>query len=852
MRKFLLLFLAAVSIKTSLIAQQSYIKSPATTNTTTNIKAPNGTSVHATFRGVYLLSAAELSVIATNTAINSIGFYLNQGSNGPAVTGTVQVYLQNTSDVSYLKGISYSTAIAPMSSVYNSTMIVPAGGASTINLALPANFTYTGGGLYIAFDWVATGPFATNGAVYQANNSMGNGGASNNSTVAPAGDFMTATNTRPNFRIGYVNTYTNEAEAWGLLGNGRQPLINGSPYSFSVVVRNNAGVAMTNVVPTLSISGANAFVATQTIASIAAGATVMAVFPAYSPTAQGMNTVAVSFPPDDNNLNNLLSKTQSVTCNYINAAPPVPIVNFSQGVGFASSSGLLLSRMSVPNTSTLTSLRLGVANYNPNAGNSIYGVITNNFGTILATTNTVVITGSMFGTYHTFNFASPVSITGSTDYFIGMAQPASTVAPYFPLATMPSPSNNIVSNQYATSVIGGGFIGIQTPTLGWFAIEGVFDNGISLTVTPQTSTLCSGNSNTISASGAASYSWSNGPSTSSIVVTPNLYTVYTCTGSAIVGTVGACEDIKSSAVYVNITPTLTCPNGAICPVGGSFTLTPSGAATYTFSGGGAVVSPTTTTSYTINGTSGAGCPAANTVVATVSVSSSPSVSIAGPTLICNGTSASLTGQGAISYSWSNGSGFSAVLVNPSTTTTFSIVGTFGTCTNSAMHTLSVSPNPTLSIISSNTLLCIGLTTTLNAVGAQTYSWSTGGTGLTATISPTVSTTYTLTGSINGICTQTVTFTQIVDPCIGFAEHPGALSEIKIYPNPNNGMFTLFVSKLTDNSSVEIYNNLGQVLVGEKLKDVSTEMNLKNLPGGVYFIKLKENNKPVRSARIIIQ
>ena len=840
-----------IMLNSFLFAQQSYIKAPALSTTVTSVLAPGGTSTQATFRGCYILKASELSVIGTNTAVNSIGFYLNNGTNGPAVTGTMVVYLQNTNDLSYLKGTSFSTAIAPMTSFYNNTFTIPATGLSTIiNMPLPANFTYTGSGLYLAFDWITTGPFATSPAVFQAENTIPNAGAAVSNTAAPASNIMAGTNTRPSFQIGYVNTYTNEAQVYGILGNGKQPLINGSPYTFSVIVRNNAGITMNNIVPTLSVTGANTFVATTTIAALAAGNTVVATFPSFSAVAQGMNTVAVILPPDENNLNNSGAVNHSVTCNYMHSAPPVPIASFNQGVGFSNSSGLLLNRISVPNTSSITALKLGIYSYGPNSGNSIYGVITSSMGSIIATTNTVVITGPILGTYQTFNFAAPVNMTAGVDYFIGLAQPSNTT-PYFPLASMPSPSNNIPSNLYATSLLGGGFIGVQTPTLGWFAIEGVFYNGITLTVTPVASTICTGNTITINASGATSYSWSNGMATGTIAVSPNLYTVYTATGSAIIGTVGTCQDIKTSTVSVNITPTIIVPNGAICPVPGSFTLTASGAATYTFSGGSSVVSPTTTSNYTITGTSGAGCPG-NTVVATVSVQPSLTVSIAGPTIICNGQSATLTASGATSYSWDSGATSNSIIVTPSTTTNYSVLGAFATCTSNAAASLSVAFQPTVTAFATNSVICIGNSGTITAFGATTYSWNTGAITQYIAVTPSVNTTYTVTGVSSGICTSSAIVTQSVMSCVGIEKFANSLPEINIYPNPNNGVFSISISSISENSVIELYNSLGQLLLKQKITETNTNINLTALAKGVYILRLKENNIGVKTARMIVQ
>jgi PKD repeat protein len=66
-----------------------------------------------------------------------------------------------------------------------------------------------------------------------------------------------------------------------------------------------------------------------------------------------------------------------------------------------------------------------------------------------------------------------------------------------------------------------------------------------------TATVCSGMPATISASGATSYLWSGGGGTSaSILVTPSVTSVFTCTGY-----VGACSSVKSTTVIVGSYPT---------------------------------------------------------------------------------------------------------------------------------------------------------------------------------------------------------------------------------------------------------------------------------------------------------
>ena len=133
----------------------------------------------------------------------------------------------------------------------------------------------------------------------------------------------------------------------------------------------------------------------------------------------------------------------------------------------------------------------------------------------------------------------------------------------------------------------------------------------SLTLTVNSGAICSGNSFTINPSGASTYTFSSGSS----IVTPITNSTYTITGTDAFGCISSTEVVSS--VTVNATPTISVNSGSICS-GNSFTIIPSGATTYSYSGGSAVVSPTTSTNFTITGTSAFNCSA--TAVSSVSVS----------------------------------------------------------------------------------------------------------------------------------------------------------------------------------------------------------------------------------------
>ena len=127
-----------------------------------------------------------------------------------------------------------------------------------------------------------------------------------------------------------------------------------------------------------------------------------------------------------------------------------------------------------------------------------------------------------------------------------------------------------------------------------------------------------------------------------------------------------------------------------------------------------------------------------------------------PDTICAGATATLTASNAINYAWSTGADTSTILVSPSTTSNYTITGTNNGCISKAISTVNVIPNPSL-IITGNNNICDGSNTTLVASGASSYTWSTGDTTASLFLKPTITTTYTITGT-TGTCSSVTTVT----------------------------------------------------------------------------------------------
>jgi len=278
------------------------------------------------------------------------------------------------------------------------------------------------------------------------------------------------------------------------------------------------------------------------------------------------------------------------------------------------------------------------------------------------------------------------------------------------------------------------------------------------------SSICTGSSAILTGTGATSYSWSTTQVVNPITVSPTTSTTYTVWGTDGNG----CSNTSTATVNVNTLPSISI-SGAVASIcnGTSATLTGSGGTSYSWSDTQIInpitVSPTTSTTYTVWGTDGNGC--SNTDVATVNVNTLPTVSIGGgSTSICSGNSATLTGSGGTSYSWSTGAVTNPITVSPTTSTTYTVWGTDGNgCSNTDVSTVDIFA-PVVAGFSGNSPICFGQSATLTATGGTSYSWwNNGSTSNPLIDNPTTTTSYTVTATDGNGCTDDVTFSLTVNP-----------------------------------------------------------------------------------------
>ncbi len=281
--------------------------------------------------------------------------------------------------------------------------------------------------------------------------------------------------------------------------------------------------------------------------------------------------------------------------------------------------------------------------------------------------------------------------------------------------------------------------------------------------------LCSSGNTTLSGFGLSSYTWQPvgsfaGSNSSTVNVSPSSTTVYTLTGTDATG----CPGYTTITVNVNGTApvlSLTGSSSSIC-LGAAATLSASGAVTYTWTGGasnGVPFTPSVTTTYTVSGQNGCGI---TTAVTTITVGPLPVSLAAANSVVCTNKTTTLSATAtAFAYTWLpvNISGTaSSIAISPSVSTIYTVSVSNGSCVGTGTISIQANPVPTISSSSSSGSICPGDAATLSANGGINYTWTpVNQNGSSISVTPTVTTTYTLVGNNSFGCLNTSLLTLTV-------------------------------------------------------------------------------------------
>jgi len=227
-------------------------------------------------------------------------------------------------------------------------------------------------------------------------------------------------------------------------------------------------------------------------------------------------------------------------------------------------------------------------------------------------------------------------------------------------------------------------------------------------------------------------------------------------------------------------------------------------------------------------------------------------------LVCQGKTTTLTASCGNWYSSATGTN---ILATGGTFTTGALtsdstffVEDFGcgsiTGTRTAV-TVTLTPSPTLTLINTNPTACVGESILISASGASTYSWVT-----PASSTPTLQVyvflhaTYTVTGTDAIGCATIATLAVVPNLCLGINDSGNINSFLTLYPNPNNGAFTI---QSGVHLNLVLTNELGQTVKTLTLSSTNSfKATISDLPNGVYFLKGETESRGVNQKIIVLK
>ena len=147
------------------------------------------------------------------------------------------------------------------------------------------------------------------------------------------------------------------------------------------------------------------------------------------------------------------------------------------------------------------------------------------------------------------------------------------------------------------------------------------------------------------------------------------------------------------------------------------------------------------------------------------------------------------------------------------------------------------------------LLGIG-TTTVNAQQViTTTSGNASGNG--GTVNYTVGQiAYSTHNNTNGTITQGVQQPYDISPILGANNHSINL-EFTAYPNPTSDFLILNINHTEPyNLNFELYDISGKTIETRKIKSLTETISMNNLPSAIYFLKVTDKNKDLKTFKII--
>lgn len=234
--------------------------------------------------------------------------------------------------------------------------------------------------------------------------------------------------------------------------------------------------------------------------------------------------------------------------------------------------------------------------------------------------------------------------------------------------------------------------------------------------------ICQGNTATLTAVGAVSFSWSGAPHNTPFEP-PVGTNVYYVTG---IGATG-CPGVDSMIVTVTPGPAVFAGNDTAICAGSSLQLSAiTQAPSFSWNNGvqnNVAFTPTATTSYIVSASQGA-CVGRDTIL--ITVNNLPTINAGSDIITCENDSITLSASGGVNYTWSHNVTDNVGFLPSVGSTRYGVLGTDANgCENTDSVDVLVIALPTV-VASNDTVVCVGQSVVLSATGtAPSFNWSNG-------------------------------------------------------------------------------------------------------------------------------
>ena len=345
--------------------------------------------------------------------------------------------------------------------------------------------------------------------------------------------------------------------------------------------------------------------------------------------------------------------------------------------------------------------------------------------------------------------------------------------------------------------------------------------------------LCIGDMYSLTAKGANTYTWSTGALGNTILLSANSNTNFAVIGTNTFGCIGT----DTVAINVHTLPTISVLGQTTACAGEEIKLLAQGASNYMWNNvlttDSILFIADHDSTIKLLGINEFGC--RSSLLIPVKVNPLPQLQLHGNLDVCAGTLDTLSVSGAKQFTWSTGETTHEIVLQPMADSDLFVVGVSEkNCVGNLPFHITVREVPNLTVVG-ETSVCIGDTVRLTASGASYYSWSNSINEANNIFVPRGEIYVTVAGIAANNCVSEKFITLSGLNCDSLSR----TYQLRIYPNPGNGKFTI---EYTGELDLDIYDAIGQLIQQSHWFGPKNEVDLTSYANGVYVLRINGGEK----------